>query len=30
LVEGAEATVRQQGREDFTATLDELVDRITG
>jgi histidyl-tRNA synthetase len=30
LVKGAEATVRQQGREDFTAQLDELVDRISG
>jgi histidyl-tRNA synthetase len=30
LVEGGEATVRQQGREDFIAPLDDLVDRITG
>ena len=30
LVKGADATVRQQGREDFTAPLDELVDRISG
>ena len=30
LVEGDEATVRQQGREDFTAPLDEVVDRIAG
>ena len=29
LVEGARATIRQQGREDFTASLDEVVDRIT-
>jgi histidyl-tRNA synthetase len=30
LVDGAQATVRQQGREDFSAPLDEVVDRITG
>jgi len=30
LVDGAQATVRQQGREDFSAPLDEIVDRITG
>jgi histidyl-tRNA synthetase len=30
IVEGKEATVRQQGRGDFTASLDEVVDRITG
>ncbi len=30
LVEGKEATVRQQGRGDVTASLDEVVDRITG
>jgi histidyl-tRNA synthetase len=30
LVDGVEATVRQQGREDFSARLDEVVDRITG
>ena len=30
LVEGGQATVRQQGREDFTASLAELVDRIPG
>jgi hypothetical protein len=29
IVEGDRATVRQQGREDFTASLDEVVDRIT-
>jgi histidyl-tRNA synthetase len=29
IVDGDRATVRQQGREDFTATLDEVVDRIT-
>jgi histidyl-tRNA synthetase len=29
LVDGGRATVRQQGREDFTASLDEVVDRIT-
>jgi hypothetical protein len=30
IVEGKEATVRQQGRGDLTASLDEVVDRITG
>jgi histidyl-tRNA synthetase len=30
LVRGAQATVRQQGREDFSAPLDEVVDRISG
>jgi len=30
LVDGAQATVRQRGREDFSAPLDEVVDRITG
>jgi histidyl-tRNA synthetase len=30
IVDGALATVRQQGREDFRAPLDEVVDRITG
>jgi histidyl-tRNA synthetase len=30
LVDGLQATVRQQGREDFSAPLDEVVDRITG
>jgi histidyl-tRNA synthetase len=30
LVGGANATVRQQGREDFTSPLDAVVDRITG
>jgi histidyl-tRNA synthetase len=30
LVDGAQVTVRQQGREDFSAPLDEVVDRITG
>jgi histidyl-tRNA synthetase len=30
IVEGKEATVRQQGRGDFSASLDEVVDRITG
>jgi histidyl-tRNA synthetase len=29
LVDGAQATVRQKGREDFRAPLDEVVDRIT-
>jgi len=29
IVEDARANVRQQGREDFTAPLDEVVDRIT-
>jgi histidyl-tRNA synthetase len=30
IVEGDQATVREQGREDWTASLDELVDRISG
>jgi histidyl-tRNA synthetase len=30
LVEGEKATVRQQGREDFSTPLDAVVDRITG
>jgi len=30
LVDGAHATVREQGRKDFTAPLEEIVDRITG
>ena len=30
LVDGERATIRQQGREDLTAQLDEVVDRITG
>ena len=30
LVDGEQATVRQQGREDFSAPLDEVVDRISG
>ena len=30
LVEGGRATVRQQGRADFTTPLDAVVDRITG
>src|SRR6266508_2277446 len=30
IVDGRAATVRQQGREDFTAALDAVVDRITG
>jgi histidyl-tRNA synthetase len=30
IVDGDQATVREQGREDWTATLDELVDRISG
>jgi histidyl-tRNA synthetase len=29
IVEGTQVTVRQQGRGDFTASLDEVVDRIT-
>jgi histidyl-tRNA synthetase len=29
LVDGGHATVREPGREDWTATLDELVDRIS-
>ena len=30
LVDAERATIRQQGREDLTAQLDEVVDRITG
>jgi histidyl-tRNA synthetase len=30
LVKGTATTIRQQGREDSTAPLDEVVDRITG
>jgi histidyl-tRNA synthetase len=30
IVDGDQATVREQGREDWTAPLDELVDRISG
>jgi histidyl-tRNA synthetase len=30
LVEGEQATVRPQGRQDFSARLDEVVDRISG
>ena len=30
LVDGGHATVREPGRDDWTATLDELVDRISG
>jgi histidyl-tRNA synthetase len=30
IVEGAQATVREPGRDDWTAPLDELVDRISG
>jgi hypothetical protein len=30
LVEGEEAIFRQPGREDFTAPLGEVVDRISG
>jgi histidyl-tRNA synthetase len=30
VVEGDEATVRPQGRQDFAVRLDEVVDRITG
>ena len=30
IVDGAKATVREQGREDWTATLDTLVDAIAG
>jgi histidyl-tRNA synthetase len=30
IVEGGHATVREPGREDWTAPLDELVDRISG
>jgi histidyl-tRNA synthetase len=30
IVDGGEATVREQGRQDWSAPLDELVDRISG
>jgi len=30
IVDGGGATVREPGREDWTANLDELVERITG
>jgi histidyl-tRNA synthetase len=30
IVDGGQATVREQGRPDWTAPLDELVDRISG
>jgi histidyl-tRNA synthetase len=30
IVDGGEATVREHGRQDWTAPLDELVDRIAG
>ena len=30
IVDGGEATVREQGRQDWTAPLEELVDRISG
>src|SRR6476659_2857991 len=30
IVNGGQATVRESGRPDFTASLDELVDRISG
>jgi histidyl-tRNA synthetase len=30
IVDGGQATVREQGRQDWTAPLDELVDRISG
>jgi len=30
LVDGGQATVREPGRDDWTARLDELVDRISG
>jgi histidyl-tRNA synthetase len=30
IVDGGQATVREQGRQDWTASLDELVDRISG
>ncbi|HEY3018113.1 MAG TPA: histidine--tRNA ligase [Gaiellaceae bacterium] len=30
IVDGGHATVREQGRQDWTASLDELVDRISG
>jgi histidyl-tRNA synthetase len=30
IVDGGQATVREQGRQDWSASLDELVDRISG
>jgi histidyl-tRNA synthetase len=30
IVDGGQATVREQGRQDWTAPLDQLVDRISG
>jgi histidyl-tRNA synthetase len=30
IVDGGRATVREQGRQDWTASLDEIVDRISG
>jgi histidyl-tRNA synthetase len=30
IVDGGQATVREQGRQDWTASLDQLVDRISG
>jgi histidyl-tRNA synthetase len=30
IIDGGRATVREQGREDWTASLDEVVDRISG
>jgi hypothetical protein len=30
IVDGGQATVREPGRDDWTAQLDELVDRISG
>ena len=30
IVDGGEATVREQGRQDWSASLDEVVDRISG
>jgi histidyl-tRNA synthetase len=30
IVDGGRATVREPGRDDWTAALDELVDRISG
>ncbi len=30
IVDGGQATVREQGRKDWTAPLDEIVDRISG
>jgi len=30
IVDGDQATVREHGRQDWTASIEELVDRIAG